>query len=102
MATIHQIFNRLVENPGKEIQVRNKDKQAHENLRIRLVKLFSKHKSVLDSLGAADDSASKSLCADYQEDSGLSSFRIGNRRNSELTDFQIVEDSEDDNALASG
>ena len=90
MARIHEIFNRLVEE--KHIVIHTASISAHDSLRIRLVKLFSRHKDMLEDLGADDGSSVLSVCATYDVDSGNSTFHIQKRKSLLAEkDWKIVE-----------
>lgn len=79
MATVHKLFNELIDK--KKISVRSDTPVDHDNLRSRLCKLFSKHKIMLDELGADDGDSNLSLSADYNGTSKTSTFYIRRRRN---------------------
>lgn len=90
MARLKEIFNRLVEE--KILVIRTVDKATHESLRIRLVKLFARHKAVLEDIGADDGTGELSVCAYFDVDSGTSTFRIQERKTKQSSqDFEIVE-----------
>lgn len=100
MAKVSQIFNKLVEE--RKISIKTGDKKSHDALRIRLVKLFTRHKTMLDSLGASDDSSTLSLSAEYQDSKGISQYFIRPAKKfgaEEKVDFEIL-DEESPDALA--
>jgi len=80
MSTVHNVFNQLVASPTRSIIIATDSLRAHDNLRTRLVKLFSRHKDLLTSIGAGDDDVRLSLSADFSADSGTSKFTIRIRR----------------------
>lgn len=88
---IHQLFNQLVEK--KELSVSTKTKTFHENLRTRLVKLFSRHKSTLSDIGYDDGSGVLSVCAGYSSVDGISTFKIDKRKEKEKVDYELIEDT---------
>lgn len=90
MARTSEIFNRLVEE--KHIAVKTKTTISHESLRIRLVKLFSRHKIVLEDIGFDDGTNVLSVCASFNVDTGVSTFHIRRRKHKEeVQDYEIVE-----------
>lgn len=93
MATSTNVFNLLVEK--RELSVKTGSKSAHDSLRTRLVKLFSAHKKLLDSMGADDGSCSLSVSAHYELDSGTSTFHIKKAEKvvgKERIDYEILGD----------
>lgn len=93
MARIVEIFNKLVED--HHIVVKTGDQKSHDALRIRLVKLFSRHKSLLEDIGVDDGTSILSVCATYQPDTGHSTFHIQRRKALEASkEFEIVESPE--------
>lgn len=88
---IHQLFNQLVEK--KKISISTKDAISHENLRTRLVKLFSRHKSTLSDIGYDDGSGTLSVCAEFLAESGISTYKIDKRKRKETTEYELIEES---------
>lgn len=88
-ATVHKIFNQLVET--KQLQIKTLSTAAHESLRSRLCKLFSKHKTVLTDLGLGDGTESLSICASFENGTGVSTFRIAPRKQEAPIEFEILE-----------
>lgn len=86
---IHQLFNQLVEE--KKISIKTKTKTAHENLRTRLVKLFSRHKSTLTDIGYDDGSGVLSICAEFLAESGISNYKIDKRKEREKVEYEFIE-----------
>lgn len=88
---IHQLFNQLVEK--KELSVKTLTKTNHENLRTRLVKLFSRHKSTLTDIGYDDGTGVLSVCAEFLgiEGAGTSVYKIDKRKAQEKVDYEIIE-----------
>lgn len=92
MASVLEIFNRLVEE--KHITIKTSNFKTHDALRIRLVKCYSRHKDLLRDIGVDDGSSSLSVCAMFAPSSGTSTFHIRRRKSSEegqKLDFEIVE-----------
>lgn len=90
MARIHEVFNRLVEQ--KHIVIKTGDLKSHDAIRIRLVKLFTRHKNMLEDLGADDGSCVLSVCATFDLASGRSTFHIKKKKAAEAArDWEIVE-----------
>ena len=88
MANVVRIFNQLVED--RHIVINTGNFKAHNGLRIRLVKLFSRHKNMLEDIGFDDGSSVLSLCASWNATSGHSTFHIQRRKQSVTLDFEIV------------
>lgn len=88
---LSDLANKLVER--REISVFSPSLRAHDNLRISLVKFFSRHKKLLADIGASDDSFDKSVSASYEKDTGISTFNIRIRKNGsgEGKDYQVIE-----------
>ena len=90
MARTLEIFNRLVEE--KHLVVKTGDFKSHDGLRIRLVKLFSRHKSVLEDIGFDDGTSILSVCAKFDPATGNSTFHIQRRQTNQIArEFEIVE-----------
>lgn len=87
-AKIHEIFNKLVED--RKLLVRTSSKDAHENLRTRLVKLFSRHKKNLEDLDFLDGTEELSMCATYDETSGTSSYSVDRRKSAKVVEYEIL------------
>lgn len=97
-ASIHEVFNNLVAD--KQVKVNTKDSISHDLLRIRLVKLFSRHKATMAAMGFADESERLSMCASFDAVTGLSTFTTTKRRYRGTTSYEIVvEDKEIPNAV---
>jgi hypothetical protein len=89
VAKVLEIFNRLVEE--KHLVVHTGNLSSHHALRIRLVKLYSKHKDLLDSIGVDDGTGFLSVCASFDGASGNSTYHIQKRKQSAALEFEIVE-----------
>jgi len=90
VARVSEIFNRLVEE--KHLVIKTGDFKSHDSLRIRLVKLFSRHKIVLEDIGFDDGSSILSVCAKFEATTGHSTFHIQRRQTNQVArEFEIVE-----------
>lgn len=90
MARVSEIFNRLVEE--KHLVIKTDDFKSHDALRIRLVKLYSRHKSVLEDIGFDDGTSTLSVCAQFDVATGHSTFHIQRRQTNQVArEFEIVE-----------
>lgn len=69
-------------------------KKNHENLRTRLVKLFSRHKSTLSDIGYDDGSGVLSLCAEFTglDGSGTSVYKIDKRKEKNRIEYELIEE----------
>lgn len=95
-AKIHELFNKLVEN--KSLKVAVSSRTAYDNLRTRLVKLFTAHKDTLDSLGVADDSNLLSVCGTYDVVTKVATYRIAERSNAAKESYEMIEEVGDSRA----
>ena len=95
MASTQQIFNKLVADTS--ISIKTKSRRAHDNLRIRLVKLYSRHKNTMRDIGYDVSVDGFGVCASYSNDTGLSVFTLNTPRKSKPMDYQIVETEEEIN-----
>lgn len=93
MSTIHKLFSLLVERGT--ISVRSDSTRDHENLRVRLVKMYSRHRIILDSIGCDDESTVLSLAGTYSDVSKTSTFALRRGRrsgiNNPIKEYEIVE-----------
>lgn len=92
MAKIREVFNQLVDQTT--IKIKTGSIKAHDSLRTRLVKLYSSHKKLLDSIGVVDDSGTFGVSANFDSDKGISTFhlRVPRSRFEGKIDYQIVEE----------
>lgn len=88
-AKIHEVFNQLVTD--KQVKIKTTTVTAHDLLRTRLCKLFSHHKDTLEAIGFSDSSSSLSVCASFDADSGVSTYRLQLRKHSKEVTYEIVE-----------
>jgi signal recognition particle GTPase len=86
LSSIHKIFNDLVVN--KKIEVKTETKLQHENLRTRLVKLFSEHKKTLKDIGAEDETSVFSLCGSFDSGRGISTFKLAKKRGA--AEYEVI------------
>lgn len=74
MANAKSIFDQLVE--VGQLSVKTGSILSHDSLRTRLVKLYSTHKKLLDSIGADDGSSALSISGEFDADTGISKFFV--------------------------
>lgn len=74
MASTQGIFDQLVE--AGSIAIKTDSLRSHDSLRTRLVKLYSTHKKLLDSIGADDGSGALSVSGEFDPVTGISKFFI--------------------------
>lgn len=85
----------------KLLTLRTETKEAHEKIRVRLVKMFTRHKDTLAAIGYDSADGTLSLCARFEKDAGMSTFKIDKRKMpTSALDFEIIGGEEDDAELA--
>lgn len=91
MAKVREIYEQLVEQGS--ISVKLQSVKAYDSLRTRLVKLYSTHKKLLDSIGASDSSSVLSVSGEFDAITGTCTFWIREAQKfvgKERIDFEIV------------
>lgn len=95
MTTPAEIFNKLVLGESSFITIKTGTLSNHNALRTRLVKLFSAHKTAMQSLGETHISDFKltdlGLCATFDSASGHSTFSIAIPTSRKGRDYEIVD-----------
>lgn len=76
----------------KHLELKITTKTEHENLRTRLVKLFSRHKGNLSDLDYDDGTGELSLCAEFNSIGGVSVFKIDRRKRKEPVEYELIEE----------
>lgn len=91
-ARIHDVFNQLIAD--KQVSIKTASKLAHENLRVRLCKLLSRHKFTMADIGYSDPDSVLSVCATFDGTNGTSTYSLALRRRAAATTYEIVRPNE--------
>lgn len=83
----NQILNRLIAD--NKISVRCDSRREHDNLRIRLLRMYRNFQATAADLGYSDTSSSLAIHSSYNESSRTSTFHLKERKERQ-TDYELI------------